>query len=354
MRSERILIVGAGPTGLTAAVELARYGFSPVLVEKRESVSNLSRAVGILPHSMNVLSPSGVAPAIAEEAIPVAGATLHYESKAFAHISLTRGNGSFDRLFALAQDRTEAHLRAALERYGGTVRYGTELAGLRPEGDRVIADINGVAQEFDYVIGADGVDSTVRQAMGIAFEGYDLPESWSIADVEAKGWPGPECFNAYFIGGGGGVIVVPLEVTRFRVISNRPDALAALPVPMDVTRVRREGTFRISVRQAARYRAGRVFLAGDAAHCHSPVGGRGMNLGIADVADLAARFARRDLDGYHVVRHAEGAKVIRFSEIARRALMGGCGPCRAIVRTGLRAVSVLPALNQALAKRILS
>ena len=196
--------------------------------------------------------------------------------------------------------------------------------------------------------------SAVRQAMDIPYDGVDLPDTWSIADVEAENWPEPDSFKAFFIGGGAAVIVVPLEAARFRVIANRPDALEALPVPMDIRHIRREGEFQISVRQARHYSQGRVFLAGDAAHCHSPVGGRGMNLGIADAADLARRFVEGGLDGYHAARHGDGAEVIRFSEMGRKALMGPCAPCRAGVRLGLRLATRIPALRNRMVRRLLS
>ncbi len=345
-----ILVVGAGPTGLTAALELARLGMVPTVIDRREGPSGLSRAVGIIPPSMDILAPSGAARAIRKEAVVVGQAQFHAGRFRFASLTLDHGEGA--QMLALPQDRTEHHLRVALERYGGRVNFGQALEALTEGPDHVEVRINGEARRFGHVIGADGVGSRVRAAMGVGFEGYDLPETWSIADVEAPGWREPENFQGFFGRQGRTVIVIPLAATRFRLISNTPDALATLPVPMEVERLYRAGTFRISVRQVTAYATARVFLAGDAAHCHSPVGGRGMNLGIADAGDLAARFASGGLAGYHAARHAEGRRVIELSERARKALMQG-GALRRGMFYGLMAVMMALPIQRRLAGQVL-
>ena len=139
-------------------------------------------------------------------------------------------------------------------------------------------------------------------------------------------------------------VVVPIETDRFRIVSNVPDALKAFPAEMNVTKVHCEASFRIHVRQADDYAVGRVFLAGDAAHSHSPVGGRGMNLGIADAADFAARLAEDRLAGYHAARHPEGARIIAFSERARRMVDGAGAVRRSAVAAALMTIAALPPL----------
>jgi len=194
----------------------------------------------------------------------------------------------------------------------------------------------------------------VREQAGIAYPGEDLPDDWAIADVDVENWPDATCFNGYLLPKGEAVIVVPLEPNRMRVIANDPDALAQLPVAMKVTNIRRAGVFKISVRQAERYQKGKVFLAGDAAHCHSPVGGRGMNLGIADAVDLAGRFADGGLDGYHTARHTAGRDVLRLSETGRKALMSRNPLVRGALKTALRLNSAIGPLSRRAAKAILN
>jgi 2-polyprenyl-6-methoxyphenol hydroxylase-like FAD-dependent oxidoreductase len=350
----RVLIVGAGPTGLTAAVELARRGLVADIIEKQEAASHLSRAVGILPSSMNLLSPSGVADAIRHEAIAYRAAVFHDEDKVIARLNLNEAEDVSYRLFGLAQDRTETHLRIAFESMGGHVRYATELTRLTQEESSVRATMGNDSAVYEHVIGADGMDSMVRHALGLDFHGHTLAEKWSIADVDCHDWPTPNEFHGYLRSAGRIVVIAPLESTRFRIVSNTEHALATLPVPMNVTRVRREASFHISVRQVEHYRVGRVFLAGDAAHCHSPVGGRGMNLGIADAADLARRIIEGGLDGYDNARHTAGRETITLSERGRRILTSRNPLTRSLAKVALRTIAALPVVRERAVHRLLS
>ncbi|MBL4748982.1 MAG: FAD-dependent oxidoreductase [Amylibacter sp.] len=353
MSAPKVLIVGAGPTGLTAALELARRGIMPVVIEKRKTGSNLSRAVGILPRSMNLLTPSGVAKTIRSEAIPIQRALFHKRGRPIASIKLNTFKGPNKRLFGLPQDRTETHLYDAFCALGGKVNYGAELLSLSQNDTGISVSILGKAFRFDTVIGADGVNSTVRDALHIPFIGYELPELWSIADVEVKSWKAPRAFQGFLLDDGGVVVVVPLAKNRFRVIANRPHALPALPVPMNIRHINRIGNFKVSVRQAENYQVGRVFLAGDAAHCHSPIGGRGMNLGIADAVDLAERIVTDTTDGYHDARHPVGKKTIKQSERARHVITSTHPALRLLLRTLLRTAHRSPLLQRRFAKVVL-
>lgn len=164
----------------------------------------------------------------------------------------------------------------------------------------------------------------------------------------------PTRFQGFLLDQGDVLVVVPLETNRFRVIASREDALAALPLRMDIRRVRRRGSFTVSVRQVKRYQEGRLFLAGDAAHCHSPVGGRGMNLGIADAADLAQRLVAGTTDGYTETRHPEGARVIRLSERGRRMLNTESAMRRGAAIRALQLGAALPPLGRAMVRRLVS
>ncbi len=350
----RILIVGAGPTGLTAAVELARRGIVPDIIEKRANASNLSRAVGILPSSMEVWKESGVAVAIDQDAIPFKHFRLARNRRVLARIPLELPHSPYQRLLGLAQDRTEAHLHEGLERFGGQIEFGAELQTLVAKPSHVVVTINDEQREYHYVVGADGVRSTVRQQAGIEYRGFDLPERWSIADVDCADWHDADDFHVYACDNGRVVVVAPLEMNRFRVVSNTPDALATLPVPMAVTNVRRRDDFTISVRQAERYQSDRVFLAGDAAHCHSPVGGRGMNLGVSDAGDLARRLAEGGLEGYHDCRHPVGRKTIELSERGRRAITNQNGWVRAAVLTAIDVIAAVPPLRRRLVAALMA
>jgi 2-polyprenyl-6-methoxyphenol hydroxylase-like FAD-dependent oxidoreductase len=329
---ERVLVVGAGPTGLTAAVELARRGIGVQVVDRRDGASNLSRAVGILPASLDLLAPCGATPRLLAEGVHYDGLRLHDGSRLIADLRFAAvGPGRF--ILGLPQDRTEAILAECLATQGGQVRYGAEVTGIAQDDAGVTVTFAGGPQErFDHVLGCDGIRSTLRGALGLPFEGLDLPDEWGVADVTVADWPFPASFAVFMLDGGAMVVVAPMAPGRLRVIANRPEPLALLPLPLAVRQTHAAGRFRISVRQVPRYSVGRVHLAGDAAHCHSPVGGRGMNLGIADAAAFAAHLAAGTLPAYSPERHAEGQATIRLSEAARRRLDGQSRAARRPVR----------------------
>lgn len=344
MRSAlRVLVVGAGPTGLTAAIELARRGIEVRLIERRKTGSGLSRAVGLLPSSLALLQPSGAAHGVRAEAIAYRSVVIHHDDALLAEVAFPQHDPHMT-IHGLAQDRTEHHLRGTLESFGAQLDYSHELISLRQMAGRVVAGIrptgsdHAVSDEFDYLVGADGVHSTVRGQLSLDFKGYELDRRWSIADVDCDGWDTSR-LSLYLGDTGTMAVVAPMERNRVRVVANTERALDTLPVPLKVVGIRRESTFNIAVRQVSEYAVGRVFLAGDAAHCHSPVGGRGMNLGIADAADLAARLSVDQADGYHRARHAAGRATIADSERTRKLLMSRNRLLRGAVQNAFRAVN---------------
>ena len=136
-------------------------------------------------------------------------------------------------------------LQKALIEFGGSVTFSRELVYLdQSDGRVVVGTSDGHESAYDIVIGADGINSKVRENLGIEYLGFDLPETWSIADVGAQNWPNAGVFTACLLGGGRVVVVVPLEAERFRVISNTEDALAILPLKMNVITKHREGKFK--------------------------------------------------------------------------------------------------------------
>ncbi len=347
----RVLIVGAGPTGLTAGVELARRGIHTEVIDQKPGPSKLSRAVGILPSSLSVLAPSGVTKHLLEEGIKVQEVRVFSGVRRVLSLSLKGGHSDRDYFIALAQDRTEEILRKALIEFGGSVTYSRKLIHLDQSDERtVVGTSDGHESAYDIVIGADGIKSKTRERLGIEYPGFDLPETWSIADVDAHNWPNTGVFTICLLNGGCVVVVVPLEAERFRVISNTEDALATLPLPMNVITKHREWQFNISIRQASRYDMGRVFLAGDAAHCHSPAGGRGMNLGISDAAELASRIATERLNGYSASRHQAGVNTIAASERARRVLTSTSFLTRIMTISACHVINIAPFLQRPLAR----
>ena len=236
---------------------------------------------------------------------------------------------------------------------GGKIRYDTPLKDLDSTKERCLAHFSDKTVCYDAVVGADGVRSTVRQTLNIAYNGYELDGEWSIADVQVNNWSEPTSFKIYQVKDGGVVIVAPMEADRFRIVSNRSDALATLPVKMDVANIRRTSAFKISIRQVPEYSRNHVYLAGDAAHCHSPAGGRGMNMGIADAAELANRLIDGTVDGYHDARHPEGKATIAFTERARKIVTSTSPITRLLLQTASKAAGRFDPVGKLMVRQLL-
>jgi 2-polyprenyl-6-methoxyphenol hydroxylase-like FAD-dependent oxidoreductase len=355
----KILIVGAGPTGLTVGVELARLGIMADIIDRRENPSQLSRAVGITPRSLELLKASGATDILLKDGIKLRNAEIFLGRKRALSVPIKDTGLKYGFLLALPQNRTEAALRKIYETAGNKIRYGTALKTLAEKSVGIhvtLADADAGLQHaiYDYVIGADGVDSQVRKSSNIEYAGYDLPETWSIADVNARDWQHPSSFTVCILSNSAVAVVAPIGPDRYRVISNTEDALSTLPLPLEIIKTRRTGQFKISIRQVADYNKGRVFLAGDAAHCHSPVGGRGMNLGIADAAQLAQCFKTGELAAYSAARHKDAEQTIHRTERARRFITSANAGKRALLRVGLKTVDQLPFLQTRIAHTILT
>lgn len=347
----RIVIVGAGPTGMTAALMLRHLGRNPRIVERRATPSSLSRAVGILPASMEIFDRLGIGKAIRDRAVVIDHIEFHRERGRPLAIPLAADPDPDIRLLSLPQDETEAILAEALAERGVEVEYGAPCEGLDNPDGPVELTIGGHRETFDEVLGADGARSVVRESLGLEAEGFTLPEDWSIADLDLTEPVDPHA-EVHLRGSHAVVFMIPMDTARVRLVSNTSDALETLGDGLSIANIRRTGQFRISIRQVPVYRVGHVSLAGDAAHTHSPVGGRGMNLGIADAAEWAERLVAGTLGDYSASRHTAGRHTIGLSERARKALLTG-GFKRKLALQVIKAVSRRPALAQRVGQTVL-
>lgn len=353
----RILIVGAGPCGMTAALELTRRGFAPRIIDREEGPTPLSKAVGISPRSLEILEPTGVTERLLARGIRMQSVQARYKGEVLATIDLSRLPHRFNFLLSLAQSETETVMEEVLATLGVQVEGNLELRDIRLAGDKVEVDLAGARNgaesgTFDYVFAADGAHSRVRENLGMGFSGYTHKRVWSIADVEILDWPHPSNRAMATLHRTGDLgFIIPIGPHRFRAVSNTPEALSQIPGTEDA-RVFQRDTFHIPVRQADRYQVGGVFLGGDAAHVHSPIGARGMNLGIEDAFVFALRLAGRTLEGYTGERHPIGRRWIVLSE----RLLAGVQASNPLViparNLAIRAIGRLPALQRPMMKRV--
>lgn len=341
-----VLIVGSGPTGLTLAIDLARRAVGVRIIDKSPEFPRSSRAKGPNPRSLEVLADLGVIDevlATGSAPLPMRkyrGGKVIADADPFAAARPTP-DAPYDRPWLIAQWRLEEILRARLAEYGVRVELGAELTGLAQDGDSVTATLAGGAEiGARYVVGCDGGHSAVRKLLGIPFEGKTTEEQVMVCgDVEAAG-PDRGFWHQWF-DEDGAVMLCPIPGTPsgWWFQAGPETDSSGSPVPPSLESFQRLfakhtglpggllsqatllSTYRVNERLVDRYRVGRVFLAGDAAHVHSIAGGLGMNTGIQDAFNLGWKLARvatgraapELLDTYEEERLPVAARTLDFT-----------------------------------------
>ena len=338
-----VLVVGAGPVGLTMAAELARYGVPVRLIDRSDHPTKTSKALVVWSRTLELMDRMGCTPAFLQAGLKAHGASIRTGETVLGHTGFETIESHYNFALMLPQRDTERFLNEHLETLGVVVERQVELTGFVDGGDHVDArlrhpDGREEAVETPWLIGCDGAHSSVRHGLGVAFRGSAQGDDWMLADVRLEGDrmpPGDEI--ATYLHRDGPFVIFPIPGGRARVIATvgktdpshpRPDpTLAEVQAMVD----RRAGggfrvvdpvwlsNFRINERKVSDYATGRVFLAGDAAHVHSPAGGQGMNTGMQDAFNLAWKLAavmKEDaastlLDSYSPERTAVGDMVLR-------------------------------------------
>jgi 2-polyprenyl-6-methoxyphenol hydroxylase-like FAD-dependent oxidoreductase len=322
-----ILIAGAGPTGLTAAIELARRGYRARIISANDGPVHESRGLGISRRSLRILEPCGATERLLPMGLRVEGLHLRTAQKELFHIPLPGAADPIPSLLVVQQSRIEEVLVEALWDYGIEVEWRTRLETVNDPGSPEVRVRGARGVEIampDLLIAADGAHSLVRHQLGIAFPGGGYEAEWGLADVRVTtDLP----LNEVHIFDFAPVlfVMIPIRDNLVRFFSDHRNVLDHVPQRITVKSIEWESPFRISHRQAETYQKGSVFLAGDAAHIHSPIGARGMNLGIEDAAWLAWLIAQRRTERYTAERWPVGRHVLKTVDPATRLMASDQG-----------------------------
>lgn len=362
-----VVIVGAGPTGLALACGLQAAGVTVRVLDNADGPAVTSRALGLQPRGVEVLDRLGALGDLPERGLSVRRVDVNVDGRPLASFPVgqpTRLGGP--RALLISQAEIEGALRDRLTNLGGTIEWGTPVTGLSVGSDQMAVTTGDRQVRAGWVVGADGAHSAVRKAAGIGFPGVPIVERFLLADVHAD-LDYPREGATTWVRGDRLLATFPLPgVDLWRVMAPAPAELPDDARPADIVGYLAgvlaaeaggtlhstvwTSTFRIQRRLADTYRRGRVLLAGDAAHIHSPLGGQGMNTGIGDAENLAFKLAlvvsgRADehlLDTYEAERRPIAKDVLQTTSGLTQIVVGQGRMARAI-----RDHIAIPLLNQA-------
>jgi 2-polyprenyl-6-methoxyphenol hydroxylase-like FAD-dependent oxidoreductase len=374
-----VLVVGAGPTGLALTCRLAAAGISTVLVDRTPQGGNTSRAAVLHARTLEVLDAIAVTEELRERGLVVPRFTIRDRDRPLLRIPFDDLPTRYPYTLMLPQDRTEQILSDRLAALGGHVRRSHAVTRVVLDGAGAEATITGPVGATSrvgarYIVGCDGAHSIVREQAGIGFTGDSYQESFVLADVRMD-WPLTREEVHLFFSPSGLVVVAPLPEERYRVVATLDDAPEHLEVadvqalldtrgpvtvPAAVQEVVWSSRFRVHHRVADAYRRGPSFLAGDAAHVHSPAGGQGMNTGIQDALLLAelltdvldGREPETRLDRYETARRPVAVDVVTMTDRLTRAATARHPLSRLLRNTALRAAGRLRPVRHALAMNL--
>ncbi|KJY41580.1 monooxygenase [Streptomyces sp. NRRL B-1568] len=358
MSDHDVLVVGAGPTGLLAACELLRRGVRVRIVDRAHRPADAPKALSLWPRAQDILEDLGLGEGLRAASVPIRRYGYFSDGRPVASFAIPAEHAAVN----LPQYETERLLTERLHELGGKVERGVRLSAVDDIRGSIAATdgVSALLEHADgtvertrtpFLIGADGAGSTVREQLGIGFEGSTYEMAFALVDARVEGRLPPDGI-LYYQAPSGTLVIVPLPDGVFRILSvlpgrDRKPGAAMMQALLDergpggvrITEPVWETVFTVHARSATHFRRGRVFLAGDAAHVHSPAGGQGMNNGLQDAHNLGWKLAAvihghspdSLLLGYGPERAEATRRIVRDTDLQTRAWMAD-GPLRVRAR----------------------
>lgn len=324
-----VIIIGAGPTGLSLACQFIRYGIDFVIIEKREGPTPFSKALGVHARTLEIYEQLGLAQAAIEQGTIAGKARMLEGGHIRGEVDLSnvgQGLSSFPFMLVLEQNKNEQILYEYLQRHGRDVLWQAELNSFSQDESGVTAQIKNTAGASQviaakYLVGCDGPKSPVRHGLGLSFEGSTFERLFYVADVQID-WEYEHDALQVCLAKNSVVAFFPMRgEKRYRIVGSFPEGLnkdesdilyeeieqrikEEAEIALDITRVNWFSVYNVHTRHVNKFSEGRCFLAGDAAHIHTPAGGQGMNTGIQDAYNLAWKLA-------YVLKGRAGERILK-------------------------------------------
>ncbi|MDV3130100.1 FAD-dependent monooxygenase [Mycobacterium sp. 21AC1] len=368
-----VLVVGAGPVGLATAIVLKQRGHDVTVVDSQAEGTNTSRAAVVHSHTLEILEPYGVTADLVARGVHTPSFAIRDRDDLLIAVPFGDLPTRYPYTLMISQADTESFLLSRLESLGGKVSRPATVTEIVQDDEGVDATFaDGQRIRARYLVGADGMHSTVRDQADIAFSGGTYEESFVLADVRVSGGVPADEVILYF-SPAGLVVLAPLPDGLYRIVATvdhapqHPDVAFVQRLldgrgparqPAVVEEVVWGSRFRVHHRIADSFRAHRVLLAGDAAHVHSPAGGQGMNLGIEDGITAGESLSRvlsgepeQLLDEYATARHQTAESVVALAG-RLTALATASARRRPIRNAVMRLAGKIPAVRRNLAWRL--
>ncbi|MBL0885181.1 FAD-dependent monooxygenase [Myceligenerans indicum] len=382
MPHTQVLIVGAGPTGLVLAIQLRRHGIACRIIDKHAGVLELTKSAALHARTLEHFRDLGVASPVLAEGQRVDVLTLRTGYRDRIAVDFRDlADTAYPHMVDIPQARTEHLLIDRLAETGVHVERDTACTALEQTADGVVASVttpDGATESIaaDWVVGCDGARSTVRSLIGKDFVGAAYADDWVLGDAVVD-WPLPRNEMTFSGDKDGiyGVFPLPGE-RRYRLaytqrrdgdgaliepdLADAQHALARTGIRGTIRSVDQFWTFNLAHRQAVGYRRGRVFLAGDAGHVHTPFGGQGLNLGVGDAVNLGWKLAaviagtapESLLDSYEAERHRVAERVVAFTHLGAQAMLLRQDPRRHVRDAVMKVLRATPPLRRTMARRL--